>query len=670
MITEIREKLLKGKAFKVAVWVLLGIIVVFWTGLADKFVGSTTWVVRVNGQEVGYNQFMLKAMDQENQIQAFRQQNGKYADALLQSLGINLDPKILALEVLVREILMTQAGHKLGVQISDAFITEKLMDQNFVRQELSDLVPLYAFDPARGINQQQLRTYLRRAGMSMDDFEKHVNEALVRHVLLECMVLASYVPEFELRQKFMAEDLGKKLSILSFSSDIFLAKAQATKATPQELQEFYEMGSRQQKYWVPEKRSVVTWTFPASTYPVVVNEPDITAYYDEHKADFVEKPAQMEVRRILFTVNNEAEAKDVYQKAKSLLDELQKDPSQFEAKAKELSQDKESASKGGLLPAFAKGAHEPVFDRTAFSLQKDGEIAKDIVRTSKGLEIIQRVTRTNATYKPLSAVRKEIQSALLQKTFAQQFAHDIKKITKEQDVISHQDLDKKSFEAFRTEHANSSSSQTDIEQGASKLAQMAFSLKEGEMSFYVDGDKALVVQVTKVAKRHLPSLDVARESVEHDFYLAKADKLMAEQLQSAKNMSHQKSFQELAKEFGVPLSHTDMLKKTDVGKLATLRGQGMPIDTMLHLERAGMVAAFKKDRNAYLVHVDEVEEFDTKSFTSKKSSILATAEQEKMRSLADSFVASLYRNATIKPNESLFNQGPAAQGFDVESLAD
>src|SRR5581483_4597485 len=121
MITDIREKWLKSPVFKVVLWALLIIILIFWTmpGVLNRFVGGSTWVVDVNGHTIGYGEFVLKTLDQERQIQLFRQQHGQYADALLQARGMNIDPKILALETLVREELMTQSARKIGTAISD-----------------------------------------------------------------------------------------------------------------------------------------------------------------------------------------------------------------------------------------------------------------------------------------------------------------------------------------------------------------------------------------------------------------------------------------------------------------------------------------------------------------------------------------------------------------------
>ena len=105
---------------------------------------------------------------------------------------------------------------------------------------------------------------------------------------------------------------------------------------------------------MPEKRAGIVATFHPNEYGIQVTEQDIEAYYESHKAQYLEKPVQLQVRRILFKVSDNTQRALVEEKARKVRQELVNNPSSFTAVAKEVSEDKKSAKQGGLLPVFLK----------------------------------------------------------------------------------------------------------------------------------------------------------------------------------------------------------------------------------------------------------------------------------------------------------------------------
>ncbi len=106
------------------------------------------------------------------------------------------------------------------------------------------------------------------------------------------------------------------------------------------------------------------------------------------------KPAwgEIEVAHILIkTPKNVTEAQ--IEKAREKADSLYKallDSASFEDLARKYSDDKSTAGIGGKLPRFGVGRMVPIFERTAFSLQHDGDIAAP-VQTQYGFHIIKRL---------------------------------------------------------------------------------------------------------------------------------------------------------------------------------------------------------------------------------------------------------------------------------------
>ncbi|HZW61892.1 MAG TPA: peptidylprolyl isomerase [Candidatus Babeliales bacterium] len=645
MITVIRERLLKNKGYKYVVWFLAATLAIMWTMPALKrFGGQGMWIALVNGQEVSYGDFARKAQIYQVMLQSFRQQHGQYADAFLQAMGLSTDPKVLALEEVTREELMNQAARSLKIQLNDEYVSERLADPQFAQQVLPDLVPSHVFT-AHGINMKQLQAYLRQVGLSWSEFESKVQEALLRYLLLELVSLSVYVPSFELKDAYNARYLGKSFSILTFSLEKVIEAEKKKPVSAQDLEAYFQaQNAMHHRFWIPEKRTGTVWKFEPSSYGITIDEESIQLYYDEHKTDYTEKPATVEVRTLVFKVDGGNE-QELYKKAKAIRDELVANPQSFAEKARELSQD-ESSKEGGLLPAFAKGSKEHALNKAAFTLKNDGDIS-DVIRTSKGFEIIQRVSKTNPTYKPLKAVKAEIQDALLHKRFGEQFAHDMNSI------IDQKDITDSALESFITQRGGVATSYNKIEKGTSKASQVLFDLKVGEITFYVDNGVGYAAQLKSLDKSYLPSLDSIKEVVSTALYEERAAKHLATQLAQAKEEASTKTMQMLANQYGATLKLTGMIKKDAVESLKSLQEQGLPVDQLFHLEQVGQVGIFNGGTKGFLVKVEEVEAFNEDDFKAKKAELLQSVLQEKVRTITAGFVASLYRTATIKANESL-----------------
>jgi peptidyl-prolyl cis-trans isomerase D len=200
-----------------------------------------------------------------------------------------------------------------------------------------------------------------------------------------------------------------------------------------------------------ERRDAQLQRFDAKDYLAKVNpsDADIKAYYDAHGAQFkspesasieytvldietLKKQASgltdaklreyydqnasrysvAEERRashILISAAKDAPAQDrakAKAKAEALLAEVRKAPASFADVAAKNSQDPGSASKGGDLDFFARGAMVKPFEEAAFAM-KTGEIS-NVVESDFGYHIIKLVAVRGGDKKPFDAVRAEI----------------------------------------------------------------------------------------------------------------------------------------------------------------------------------------------------------------------------------------------------------------------
>lgn len=652
MITLIRKNLITSRIFKVIVWGVVAVLVgslgvpVF---LQQKSpMGS--WAVLVNGGTVSGIDFARKAHDQETQLELFRQQFGAQADILLRSMGISAHPKDLALDVVIREELLNQAASAMKIAVHPDYAAKKMNDFNFVRQELSDLIPYSAMTEA-GISMAHVSDYLRRMQLSVADFEVRVDEAVGRSQVLDLVALTNYVPSFEKNELLGAEKDSKKFSFITISFDDALAQAKKKSVTDAELRTFFDTENmRSQRYIVPEQRSGISWQFTAAGYGILIDDTMVESYYHAHKAElFVEAEAQVQVRRILFAVRDARKRQEVFTAIQKLRLDLAIEPNLFAKKAEELSDDSVTKKQGGLMAPFARGTQEPSFDRAAFLLERDGDISS-IVETPQGFELLQRVSKTPATFKPLSAVKKEIRNRLEKEAFTKQFSQDIERIVAQgggQEALEQLALAKG---AKKTIHQ-------DLKMGSSDSAKILFSIAElGGVASKAQETSGMAVVLDDIKKAHTPDLASVKDTVTNDFYEQKAHKDMqsvASHMRAA--LSAKKSLQEVAAEYKGALTTTGYLTANNESSLATLRAQGLPVEEMVRMEKVGLVMLGKGKKDMYLIRLNEIAKGEVQHTDAEKEALEHRIQQDRCRMVEKGFVASLHRNATIKINQSLIN---------------
>jgi len=639
MITVIRRRI-KSTGFKVSVWAFLLIVLFFWTvpDSIRRSTGESSWVATINGEDVPYNEFSRRVREYSRQM------------------GLAANPSMVssyAFAMIAQEQLVDQVLRQLKVALHSDSIVDRMNNIAFVQRELSDLVPLGAFDTFGNIDVPLFHSYLRQAGISEADFDRMLEQRLQRRLVMNLVSGASYVPDFELKEQYSLNYLGRKFSVITLPLSSFVKKEKEVKITQEMLQEFFDQENETAKrYWVAEKRSGQMWTFDPGKYGIAVSDEEVETYYDKNKAKkFLEEPAQVQVRLIRFNVESDADKQSVLGKAQRVQAELLKDPVSFASVAKELSDDKATAEQGGLLPYFAKGEKEESFTRAAFLLKEDGDIS-DIVHTSAGIEILQRVSKKKSVYKSLASVKEEAASLLSREEFSRRFVTDIRELFKNENLKPSEletEVKKRGGTSMRLESMPN--------EGSSEMTRHLFRLNEGKTAFYIENGKGVTLTLNKVYESHLPVLDSIKEDVERDLYEQRATKKLEERLAKAKKDGAEKSFDSLKALAGAQVENTDWIKREDTDAIERLMAKNLPAQKMLQIEKEGVAIVYKNDSSGYFIRLDEIEPFDKDEFEMKKTEISNAINRENKQLLSNGFVASLYRNATIETNEKIINLG-------------
>jgi parvulin-like peptidyl-prolyl isomerase len=146
---------------------------------------------------------------------------------------------------------------------------------------------------------------------------------------------------------------------------------------------------------------------------ITASESEINKYYEENINDF-ENPIAIVAKHILVPTKEEADI---------ALDRIKKGEP-FEKVAKDMSTDKISAERGGIIGPFKKGELVKEFEDVVFKLKK-GEVS-DIVETPFGMHIITKVSEEKLPTIPQDVAKVEIKKIIEKNKFEKWF-EDAKK---------------------------------------------------------------------------------------------------------------------------------------------------------------------------------------------------------------------------------------------------
>lgn len=631
MIITIRNQIKQTTFRYVAffIFVVLGAGMISIPSLMRQGGAGGSWAVKVNGEEVSYQDFAREVAEQSEFLAQVRAQYGQYADLLFQAMGWPTDPQSLAYEVLIKTTLMNQLVRNLGINVHADYISESINDAQFARHHLQRLLPAFVFDQSGRLDAEKLTMYLKHKGISAKELENKITESLAQLQALQFIGASCYVPAFDAQQEFIAHKLGKQFSYLTFSYDAFLNAEKKNVISSDDARDFYDKENIQRRrYWVPEKRDGVVWKFSANTYNIAISEEQINEYYEDNKVSkYVLDPIKIEVQQI--SEKQLANYPDMT--LEMVKDEIANDPACVWNKRWE------------QVKPFARGEKKGAFESEAFLLQNEGDVS-DVIDTQDGKVIIQLIKRIPRTYKPLSSVRHEIRTALTEKQFKKSFVKDLKAIVAQGD--------EQALTNLIAQRTGKKDMAMGIIKNDTRLSQELFGLKRGEYGVFMEGDAGFVVLLTTIAERHLPEFDSIKDVVTDDLHEERAYNAMIDAISEAKEAAKEHSFDKLANLYNATVHGTGMIRPDDNKKVQELDKKDLPAKAMLSLDKVGSLMIHNGDRISVLIKLDEVEQYDQAGLTRGLKEVEPLLMNNRTKMQVESVVASLHRNATIETNES------------------
>jgi parvulin-like peptidyl-prolyl isomerase len=643
----IREKVLKSRLYRVFLLIILVSMsggTILFSPLFRGAKPNPSVIMSINDVDISHKEYEQRLAQEYEYIAMLKQRYGQFADNLLKMMGLD-NPQQIALKTLINQELLNQVARAMNLDLSSEFVMQKLNDPSFVVNELRDVIPLQALTQQGTINATVLHSWLTAHGQTMADFEKNLEQALCRKIVADLVATSVYISPKEAENYFVSNFLKRKYSILVVPFDKYLKEVRTTTLTDEELTTFFNHENKTAKrYWIPEQRSVTYWSFAPKDFGITIGEKAIQQYYEKHKKEqFVETPVQIKLRRILFKIEEGSAAPMIEKKAREIKQQLDKDPTLFEKLAQEHSDDKETATHGGMLGFVKRGDKDAMFWRAALKLQKDNEVS-DLVATNEGIELLQRVERKAPTFKPLAGLKKDIEQTLLRQKFKQQF-------TKEADrALAAMKSEQKAIDSFVAAKKGTKIDVVNINLTESALSKKSFKLKKGAWaSSFDEGGNGLLITVNAIEKAREPQLEEIKNSVKEDLYIKKAQEALDKAVKNFECALKTVSMNDIAQRDSLQIIATDWLKKESAEEMEKLEKQGIPVRGLFFVsDVVGATSKATTAKGGYIAQLDAVEPFDWVLFKDKKQEVLKQLYKEKKDLHIRGFIASLYKNATIK----------------------
>ena len=359
----------------------------------------------------------------------------------------------------------------------------------------------------------------------------------------------------------------------------------------------------------------------------------------------VELPDSVKARHILLAVKDASEAEKVKKTADSLKTLIEKG-GDFEAIAKQYSDDKGSAQKGGDLGWFKEGRMVKPFNDAAFEAKKK-EVK--LVQSEFGYHIIQVMERGKESKKVKVAfveVKLDPSKATFDKIYseAMKFASENRTYQQFNAAIAKQNLLKKQASNL-TENAKTI---VDLEQ-ARPVVKWAYTAKINEVSepFTIGNDRYVIAALTNVKEKGTAPLEQVHSRVELEVRKLKKAEKIAEAINKAK--VGVKSIQDLALKLNSPVE-TAMSLNFNSFSLASAGMEPKVIAVATNYAKDKLSEPISGNNGVYVLNVTNI--VDPKPAKNYSEFIQQLNSENKGRTY--DYYPALVKSAKIEDNRSLF----------------
>jgi peptidyl-prolyl cis-trans isomerase D len=468
---------------------IIGIIVALmaFTGIEAIFQASTNTkqdVAKVNGEAITQTELSQAVDMQRRQLM---QQLGKDFDASL------LDEKLLrdaALKGLIDRKLLLQ-----GAADSKFGFSEAALDQVILQ------TPEFQVDGK--FSAERFDQVIRQLGYSRLQFRQMLTQEMLIGQVRAGIAGSGFVTDAQVLAFARLEKQTRDFATVNIK-----ANPAAVKLTDDEVKAYYDQHAKE--FMTPDQVVIDYLELKKSSFfdQVTVKDDELQAAYEKETANLSE---QRRAAHILIEVNDKVTDAQAKAKIEEVQARLAKGE-QFEALAKEFSQDPGSASNGGDLGFAGPGVYDPDFEAALYALNKDQVSAP--VRSTFGWHLIKLLGVEAPEVPSFASLKGKLTHELKNQQVEQRFVEATKQL--EDAAFEASDLAQPASDLKLTVHTSAPFGREGGEGVAANRAVVtaAFSpevLDEGANSTAIELDPETIIVLR--AKEHLKPTQLPLESV-------------------------------------------------------------------------------------------------------------------------------------------------------------
>jgi len=372
------------------------------------------WGVDSYVKNAGAGGDLASVGDSKITVPQFQQAWRDQQDRMRQSLGANFKPEAMDTPEARLAVLNSLVDQRLLLLEASK---GRIGAGNELLREIISKIP--ALQENSQFSMARYEAALRQQGSSQAQFEAQLRQDLILQQLAGAVGDTGIVSTTSAEAMLRIQSEERQVAELRIAPEQFADQVKVDSAA---VRKFYD--ENQKQFELPEqaKAEYVVLSLDALLPQISVSDAEVKAWYDGHK-DRYQQAEERRASHILVMANADAPAAEkskAKSQAEEILKEVQKSPAKFAELAKQHSQDPGSASKGGDLGFFARGAMVKAFEDTAFK-QKEGEIS-GLVQSEFGYHIIKLTGIKGGKQRSIEEVRPEIEGDLKRQAAARKFA--------------------------------------------------------------------------------------------------------------------------------------------------------------------------------------------------------------------------------------------------------
>jgi peptidyl-prolyl cis-trans isomerase D len=615
--------------FLIAIIAIVFIFYFGWSFTSD----SSAKVAEVNGEIISKLEYEKEYRD------LYLNFKNQYQNVWDDNLIKVLDLKNKALERLIEKKLISQEARKIGLNITENEIQEKIAE-----------IP--AFQTNGYFDERRYRALLSSNRMKPEDFEESFSQDLLQQKLDQFLMTFSDISDQDVLDYYQYANEKVKLSFVKFSPEDFKDSIEINQAP---MNKFFE--NNKEEYRVPAKIKLTYITIDPDTFKeqVQIQEHEIISYYEEN-TDMFTQEKQVKIRHILFRIPPDSSPEDelaIKEKALSVLRKA-REGEDFAKLAKEYSEGP-AKEKGGDLGYLTRGSmtkEVKEFEDTAFDMEK-GQIS-DLVKTSMGYHIIKVEDIRERKTKSLDEVRDQIVN-ILTRNESMDLANE-----KALSLIDQMPYDVDLAQYAEQHHVPVASTDyfseyepIPIIEGNEKLLDTLFSLEKNDVSELIELNNIFyIMQVSDKKNSYLPELEEVFTQVREDYIQHMAllsAKLRAEEYLEA--LKGGRDWDELAKERNLKTDTTNFFTRLafpdKIGAAPGIQEAAFKLsDNNRYPDKV-----FENDEGAFVIRWEEKQEIDKSKYQNDKKRYADGLMRQRQQAIFRSWVERLKKNAEIDRSE-------------------